>query len=287
MAIVMIIQDPVKSYMRKESVLEGFKEGALKILDAFAAGGRNMVTVAIATAAAGIIVGVVTMGLGGLITEIIETLSGGNIFALVAIAALASLILGMGLPTTATYIVMAALTAPALVTIGADNGFFIPLMAAHLFCFYFGILADDTPPVGLAAYAASAIAKSPPIPTGLQGFMYDIRTAMIAFMFIFNYDLILYNINSWTIGILIFITACIGNFAFASATQGWLTWKNKWYEIPFLIAVAFIMMQPGYVADWLGVQNKYNMYIIGLAIFGLIFLLQRHRRLAAENQDDI
>jgi TRAP transporter 4TM/12TM fusion protein len=287
MAIVMIIQDPVKSYMRKESVLEGFKEGVLKILDAFAAGGRNMVTVAIATAAAGIIVGVVTMGLGGLITEIIETLSGGNIFALVAIAALASLILGMGLPTTATYIVMAALTAPALVTIGADNGFFIPLMAAHLFCFYFGILADDTPPVGLAAYAAAAIAKSPPIPTGLQGFMYDIRTAMIAFMFIFNHDLILHNINSWTIGILIFLTASIGNFAFASATQGWLTWKNKWYEIPFLIAVAFIMMQPGYTAGWLGVENKYNMYFIGLAIFGLIFLFQRHRRLASENQDDI
>ena len=160
-------------------------------------------------------------------------------------------------------------------------------MAAHLFCFYFGILADDTPPVGLAAYAAAAIAKSPPIATGIQGFMYDIRTAMIAFMFIFNYDLILHNINSWTIGILIFLTACIGNFAFASATQGWLTCKNKWYEIPFLIAVAFIMMQPGYVAGWLGVQNKYNMYIIGLAIFGLIFLLQRHRRLAAENQDDI
>ena len=286
-AIVMLIQDPVKSYLRKEPVLTGLKEGALKILDAFAAGGRNMVTVAIATAAAGIIVGVVTMGLGGLITEIIETLSGGNIFALVAIAALASLILGMGLPTTATYIVMAALTAPALVTIGADNGFVIPLMAAHLFCFYFGILADDTPPVGLAAYAAAAIAKSPPIPTGLQGFMYDIRTAMIAFMFIFNYDLILHNINSWTIGILIFLTACIGNFAFASASLGWLTFRNKWYEIPFLIAVAFIMMQPGYVAGWLGVQNKYYMYIIGLAIFGLIFLLQRQRRLAAENQNDI
>ncbi len=286
-AIVMLIQDPVKSYLRKEPVLTGFKEGALKILDAFAAGGRNMVTVAIATATAGIIVGVVTMGLGGLITEIIETLSGGNIFALVAITAFASLILGMGLPTTATYIVMAALTAPALVTIGANNGFVIPLMAAHLFCFYFGILADDTPPVGLAAYAAAAIAKSPPIQTGLQGFMYDIRTAMIAFMFIFNYDLILHNINSWTIGILIFLTACIGNCAFASAAQGWLTCKNKWYEIPLLIAVAFIMMQPGYVAGWLGVENKYNMYILGLAIFGLIFLLQRQRRLAAEKQDDI
>jgi TRAP transporter 4TM/12TM fusion protein len=245
------------------------------------AGGRNMVTVAIATASAGIIVGVVTMGLGGIITEIIATLSGGNIFALVGIAALASLILGMGLPTTATYIVMAALTAPAIVTIGADNGFIVPLMAAHLFCFYFGILADDTPPVGLAAYAAAAIAKSPPIPTGIQGFLYDIRTALIAFMFIFNYDLILHNINSWGLAILIFIAACIGNFAFASATQGWVTWNNKWYEVPFLLIIAFIMMQPGVVANWIGVPNKHLMYIPGIAIFSAIFLLQRRRRLAA------
>ena len=282
MTVVMLLQEPIKSYLRKESVASGFRESLKLILDAMVAGGRNMVTVAIATAAAGIIVGVVTMGLGGIITEVIATISRGNIFALVGIAAIASLILGMGLPTTATYIVMAALTAPAIVSIGADNGFIIPLMAAHLFCFYFGILADDTPPVGLAAYAAAAIAKSPPIPTGIQGFMYDIRTALIAFMFIFNYDLILHNINSWGLAILIFVAACIGNFAFASATQGWVTWKNKWYEIPFLLVVVpFLMMQPGVVAGWVGVSNKHLMYIPGIAIFFAIFMLQRRRRMAA------
>lgn len=281
MTIVMIFQEPIKRYIRKEPVAPGFMESIKLILDAMVAGGRNMVTVAIATAAAGIIVGVVTMGLGGIITEVIATISGGNIFALVGIAAIASLLLGIGLPTTATYIVMAALTAPAIVTIGADNGFIVPLMAAHLFCFYFGILADDTPPVGLAAYAAAAIAKSPPIPTGIQGFLYDIRTALIAFMFIFNYDLILHNINSWGLALLIFVTACIGNCAFASATQGWVTWKNKWYEIPFLLAVAFIMMQPGFVAGWVGLENKHLMYIPGIAIFFGIFMLQRRRRLAA------
>ena len=248
-----------------------------------AAGGRNMVTVAIATAAAGIIVGVVTMGIGGIITEVVEYISGGNIFALVFITALASLILGMGLPTTATYIVMAALTAPIIVEVGGANGFIVPIMAAHLFCFYFGILADDTPPVGLAAYAAAAIAKSPPIPTGIQGFLYDIRTAMIAFMFIFNHDLILHNINSWGLAILIFVTACIGNFAFASATQGWLTHKNVWYELPLLILVAFVMMQPGYSAQFLGLENKYIMYVVGTVIFGLIYFNQVRRR-KTENQ---
>jgi len=278
---VMLLQEPIKRYLRKEPLLEGLKDSIRLVLDAMQAGGRNMVTVAIATASAGIIVGVVTMGLGGIITEVIATLAGGNIFALVSIAALASLILGMGLPTTATYIVMAALTAPAIVTIGAENGFIVPLMAAHLFCFYFGILADDTPPVGLAAYAAAAIAKSPPIATGIQGFLYDIRTALIAFMFIFNYDLILHNINSWGLAIMIFIAACIGNFAFASATQGWVTWNNKWYEVPFLLVIAFIMMQPGVVANWIGVPNKHLMYIPGIAIFSVIFLLQRRRRLAA------
>ena len=147
-----------------------------------------------------------------MITAIIDTLSGGNIFLMLVITAFTSLIIGMGLPTTATYIVMASLTAPAIVEIGGFNDFIVPLMSAHLFCFYFGILADDTPPVGLAAYAAAAIAKSPPIPTGLQGFMYDIRTAILPFMFIFNSDLILHNVNSWPQGLLIFAMGLFRQF---------------------------------------------------------------------------
>jgi len=278
MFFIMLLQEPVKRYFNKEPIAPGFIQSLKTIVESMAAGGRNMVTVAIATAAAGIIVGVVTMGIGGIITEVVEFLSGGNIFALVFITALASLILGMGLPTTATYIVMAALTAPIIVEVGGANGFIVPIMAAHLFCFYFGILADDTPPVGLAAYAAAAIAKSPPIPTGIQGFLYDIRTAMIAVMFIFNHDLILHNINSWGLAFLIFTMACIGNFAFASATQGWLTHKNVWYEVPFFLIVAFLMMQPGYSAQFIGLENKYIMYVAGLVIFGLIYFNQVRRR---------
>jgi TRAP-type uncharacterized transport system fused permease subunit len=278
MFFVMILQEPVKSYFRKEPVVPGFKEGFSNVVKSMAAGGRNMVTVAIATAAAGIIVGVVTMGIGGIITEVVEFLSGGNIFLMVIITAAASLLLGMGLPTTATYIVMAALTAPIIVEVGLANGFIVPLMAAHLFCFYFGILADDTPPVGLAAYAAAAIAKSPPIPTGIQAFFYDIRTAMIAFMFLFNHDLILHGIDSWGEALLIFAMACIGNFAFASAMQGWYMAKNRWYEIPIFIVVALLTMQPGYTASWVGIDNKLVMYFLGVVIFALLSLNQFRRR---------
>ncbi|MDJ0986713.1 MAG: TRAP transporter permease [Desulfobacterales bacterium] len=286
MAIVMFLQNPVKAYLKKEPLGPAFKKSVEDIFSALASGARNMVSVALATAAAGIIVGVVALGLGQLITQIIDTLSGGNIFLMLVITAVASLVIGMGLPTTATYIVMASLTAPAIVTIGGMQGFIVPLMAAHLFCFYFGILADDTPPVGLAAYAAAAIAKSPPIPTGLQGFMYDIRTAILPFMFIFNSDLILHNIYSWPQGLLIFVMACVGNFAFASATQGWFVAKNRIYEIPLFLFVTLNLMRPDLIARLIGLphEQRYWTYLIGLAVYGVLYLMQRPRtpKIAAE-----
>lgn len=280
MAVVMLLQRPIQAYLRKEPIGPAIKQGITEIFSALASGARNMVSVALATAAAGIIVGVVALGLGQLITAIIDTLSGGNIYLMLVITAVASLIIGMGLPTTATYIVMASLTAPAIVEIGGLNNFIVPLMAAHLFCFYFGILADDTPPVGLAAYAAAAIAKSPPIPTGLQGFMYDIRTAILPFMFIFNADLILHNVNSWAQGLLIFVMACFGNFAFASATQGWFVVRNRVYEIPMLLIITVILMRPDFTAQTIGLAHdqRYWCYLIGLAVFALLYIMQRSRR---------
>jgi TRAP transporter 4TM/12TM fusion protein len=279
LGVIMLVQKPVKAYLNKEPIGDAFKQGIVDIFSGLAAGGRNMVAVALATAAAGIIVGVVALGLGGLITQIIDTISGGNIYIMVVVTAVASLIIGMGLPTTATYIVMASLTAPAMVTIAHGQGFMVPLMAAHLFCFYFGILADDTPPVGLAAYAAAAIAKSPPIPTGIQGFMYDIRTAILPFMFIFNSDLILHNIFSWPLAMLIFGMALIGNFAFASATQGWFVAKNRFYEIPLFLFVTLTMMRPGLVAQWIGLpyDERYWVCLIALGVLGLLYLMQRPR----------
>ena len=280
MALVMLFQRPVQAFRNKEPVGPAIKKGIVDIFSALAAGGRNMVSVALATAAAGIIVGVVALGLGSRVTEIIEIVSMGNVFLMLVITALASLVIGMGLPTTATYIVMASLTAPAIVSIGLAQGFVVPLMAAHLFCFYFGILADDTPPVGLAAYAAAAIARSPPIPTGLQGFMYDIRTAILPFMFIFNSDLILHGIHSWAQGLLVFAMACCGNFAFASATQGFFVTRNRLYEVPVFLLVTLILMRPGLTARAMGIpwHQRYWCYLIGLAIFGLLYLLQRSRK---------
>jgi len=279
MAALMLFQGPVKAYLNKQPIVPAFRQSIIDIFSSLATGARNMVAVALATAAAGIIVGVVALGLGGLITEIIDVVSMGNIYLMLVITAIASLVIGMGLPTTATYIVMASLTAPAIVTIAGYQEWFVPLMSAHLFCFYFGILADDTPPVGLAAYAAAAIAKSPPIATGLQGFMYDIRTAILPFMFIFNSDLILYNIDSWLQGILIFLMACIGNFAFASATQGWFVARNRFYEVPLFLSVTFMLMRPDAVSSWIGIAHdqRYWVYPIGLAVYGLIYLMQRVR----------
>ncbi|MBW1925252.1 MAG: TRAP transporter permease [Deltaproteobacteria bacterium] len=280
MAAIMLLQGPVRAVLRKEPPIPALWTGLVDLVSALAAGARNMLGVAMATSVAGIIVGIVALGLGGLINQVVEAVSMGNIYLMLLITALASMIVGMGLPTTATYIVMASLTAPAIVAVGGAYGFEVPLMAAHLFCFFFGILADDTPPVGLAAYAAAAIARSAPVPTGIQGFMYDIRTAILPFMFIFNHDLILHGIGSWSQGFLVFAMACVGNFAFASATQGWVITRNRPYEIPLLLCVTLVMMRPELAAGWLGLgpEDRYWAYLPGLVLFGIVYLMQKKRR---------
>jgi TRAP transporter 4TM/12TM fusion protein len=277
--VVIVYRELVKAIKGKESIYIAIKNSVQILIQGFVNGSKNMIPVALATAAAGIIVGIVSMGIGGMITQIVESIARGNIFLLLFITALASLLLGMGLPTTATYIVMASLTAPIIVQVGTMYGFFVPLIAAHLFCFYFGILADDTPPVGLAAYSAAAIAKSDPIPTGVQGFFYDLRTAVIPFMFVFNTDLILFRISSWPLGILIFVMAVLGAFAFTSALQGYFLIKNKWYEIPFFLLASLILFNPGFVSSLLNIkpEYKYYFYILGMLTLAAIAIEQKIR----------
>ncbi|MEJ5301338.1 MAG: TRAP transporter permease [Thermodesulforhabdaceae bacterium] len=279
MAVIVILKKFFESLRMGQPIIHALKEGVATLLESFVTGAKNMLNVAMATATAGIIVGVVALGLGGMINSAVEALSGGNIYLLLIITAFASLIVGMGLPTTATYIVMASLTAPAIVEVGGNYGFTVPLIAAHLFCFFFGILADDTPPVGLASFAASAIARSDPIRTGIQSFSYDIRTAILPFMFIFNHELILHNINSWPQGILIFVMACFGNFAFVAAIQGWMVGKNRFYETPFLLATTLFLMRPDMVASYLNLSydKRYFSYIIGIALFFSVYLFQKMR----------
>lgn len=278
-AILVLIFVILYQEIRKATFKQAIKNTIQTIKKGFISGSKSMISVALATAAAGIIVGIVNVGIGGMITQVVEQISGGNILILLLITAIASMLIGMGLPTTATYIVMASLTAPIIVEISGIYGLLVPLMAAHLFCFYFGILADDTPPVGLCAYAAAAIAKSEPIPTGVQSFLYDARTAILPFMFVFNPDLILHNINSWPLALLIFAMAALGIIAFMSVLQGYLITKNKWYEVPFLLAAVLILFYPGFLVEIFNfpAQLKYFYYILGIAIFGLIYFEQKIR----------
>ena len=277
--VIIFFQEVRRAVRSQSGWFTGVKNGIIIIVSGMIQGSKNMMSVALACAAAGIIVGIVNMGIGGMIAQIVETMAMGNIYMLLIITALASLLLDMGLPTTATYIVMASLTAPIIVEVGGIYNFVIPIMAAHLFCFYFGILADDTPPVGLAAYAASAIAGSDPIPTGIQGFLYDIRTSVIAFMFVFNPDLILHNIHSWPHGLLIFAMALVGMSAFENFAQNWCLTKNRLSEIPFFLAAAFILFHPGGLAGMLNIDQayKYWLFPIGLLIYAAVIIQQKLR----------
>ena len=215
-------------------------------------GARNMIGIAIATATAGVIVGTVTLtGIGLAMTELVETLSGGNLMIMLVLVALICLVLGMGLPTTANYIVVSTLMAPVIVELGAQSGLLVPLIAVHMFVFYFGLMADVTPPVGLASYAAAGIAKSDPMRTGLTAFGYSMRTAVLPFMFIFNTQLLLIGITNAFQLILTIVTATVASMMFAAATQGFFIARNRIHESLLLLLVTFTLFRPGFWMDML------------------------------------
>ncbi|UJF19563.1 TRAP transporter permease [Vibrio sp. SS-MA-C1-2] len=251
MIFILITQRPLFAIFNKQQQMQdAIKAGFVDLIESLVSGSRNMIGIGVATAAAGVVVGVVTLtGIGFVMTNFVEFVSDGNVILMLIFTAIISLILGMGLPTTANYIVVSTLMAPVIVTLGAQNGLIIPLIAVHLFVFYFGILADDTPPVGLAAFAAAAIAKSDPIRTGLQGFTYDIRTAILPFMFIFNTQLLLIGIDSLWHLFLTVSSATIAMLVFSSATQGWWMTKNKWWETILLLLITFTLFRPGFWWD--------------------------------------
>ncbi|MCC4799131.1 C4-dicarboxylate ABC transporter [Enterovibrio norvegicus] len=251
MMFIVVTQRPLMAFFRKEGEFAAaIKAGFVDLAEGFVAGARNMIGIGVATAAAGIVVGVVTLtGIGLVMTDFVEFISGGNIILMLLFTAVISLILGMGLPTTANYIVVSTLMAPVIVTLGAQEGLIIPLIAVHLFVFYFGILADDTPPVGLAAFAAAAIAKSDPIKTGIQGFTYDIRTAILPFMFIFNTQLLLMDLDGPLHLFLTIFSAVVAMLVFSAATQGWWLTKNKWYETVAMLLITFALFRPGFFWD--------------------------------------
>ena len=250
MMFVLVTQHPLKAFFRgKPATHKDWHDGWDELKRGLANGARNMISISIATAIAGIIIGTVSLtGAHQFIGEFVEALSGGNLVVMLILVAVMSLILGMGLPTTANYIVVSSLMAPVIVMVGAQNGLIVPLVAVHLFVFYFGILADDTPPVGLAAYAAAAISKGDPIRTGVQGFSYDIRTAVLPFMFIFNTGILLIDVN-FIEGVVIFLAMTVGMLAFCSATQHFIFIRNRIWETLALLLVAFTMFRPDYWLD--------------------------------------
>jgi hypothetical protein len=182
-------------------------------------------------------------------TEFVEFISGGSLIMMLIFTALISLVLGMGLPTTANYIVVATLMAPVVVELGAQNGLLVPLIAVHMFVFYFGIMADVTPPVGLASFAAAAISGADPIRTGLVASFYSLRTAVLPFLFIFNTQLLLIGVEGWLELVIQVVIATIAMLVFAAGSMHYFLTRNRIWETVALLLIAFTLFRPGFFWD--------------------------------------
>ncbi len=249
--VILVTQKPLIAFFRRQALQPSvFRAGGADLVDGLERGARNMIGIALATAAAGIVVGTVSVtGLGLVMTDFVETVSAGNIMAMLGLVAVVCLILGMGMPTTASYIVVSTLMAPVVVELGAQSGLVVPLVAVHMFVFYFGLMADVTPPVGLASFAAAAISRADPIRTGITAFWYSIRTGILPFMFIFNPQLLMIGIANWAQLVLVVVAAIVAMLVFAAGTQGWFLVKSRWWESALLLLVTFTLLRPGFWLD--------------------------------------
>ncbi|MFV0497544.1 MAG: TRAP transporter permease [Candidatus Fimivivens sp.] len=221
---------------------------------------RNIISVACACGVAGIIVGTVTLtGLGLKLGESLVSLTGGNLFLTLFFAMITSIVLGMGVPTTANYLITSTIAAPILVQLG------IPIFTAHMFCFYFGIVADITPPVALAAYAGSAIAKSDPFKTGVTASKLAIAAFLVPYLFVFNPNMILIDATAPNI-VQIIATSLIGMLGIGTGLTGYFLTNARWYERIALIAGGLGMLIPGGITD-----------IVGFIVLAAIAFLQHSR----------
>ena len=252
-ALIAIVLSIVVSMFRKETRMD-----FSTFLGALEAGARNIIGVGVACAVAGMIVGTVTLtGIGLKLANGLLALSGGNILLALFFTMIASIVLGMGVPTTANYVIMATITAPIVLQLGVD------LLPAHMFVFYFGIVADITPPVALAAYAGSAIARSNPLKTGVQATKLAIAAFIIPYIFALNPSLLLIGSEPLDI-ILVTLTALAGMTGVAAATEGYIFAKmNPLIRIVSLIG-GLMLIIPGIYTD-LG----------GLALLSIAFVFQK------------
>ena len=249
--LIIVTQKVVHSWHSGNRLIgQAVLAGLAEIFAGLVAGARNMINIAVAVATAGIIVGAVSStGLSNAMIEVVEVVSGGNVYILLGLTAVLCLILGMGLPTTANYIVVASLMAGVLVQIGSAAGLVLPLIAVHLYVFYFGLMADVTPPVCLAAFAASAISRADPLKTGVQAFLYEIRTAILPVVFIFNPELLLIGVQSIWHGLIVFVVSLTAILAFSCITQRWMIVKLKIYEMAMLAVVVVALFRPDFIMN--------------------------------------
>ncbi|NYT84885.1 TRAP transporter permease [Pollutimonas harenae] len=257
MVLQMLTQRPLIAWFRKQSVAPAAKVGVSETITGLQEGARNMIGIAIACGTAGLIVGAITLtGLGLRMTAFVELVSMGNVLLMLLFTAAVCLVLGLGMPTTANYILMATLMAPVVVELGAQSGLVIPLIAVHMFVFYYGIMADITPPVGLATFAAAAISGEDPIKTGVQGVTYAMRTAVLPFMFIFNPLLLLIDVEgAWEL-FLVVGGAVLASLTFAAASMRWMRAKATWLEVALLLLVTFMLFRPDFFMNY--VAPKYE-----------------------------
>ncbi len=263
-------QKQPKGFFRRRTIDE--------LLGTLEAGARNMAGVAAACACCGIIIGVVTLtGLGLKMATLISYLAGGSLFLTLLYSVFACIILGMGLPTTATYIIMASMTAPAILMLSGNMNLGLPLVAIHLFVFYYGIVADDTPPVGLCAYAAAGIAGSDPIKTGWKSFRLDLAAFTLPFMFIYNPKLLMFNTS---IGELLYIipVSIVGMFCWSVFIQGFFIVKTYVWERFLFLIIAFLLVSPSGVNFGFIDLNQHFTNIVAISIMAAIFFLQKYRK---------
>ena len=233
----------------------------MRLLEALAAGGQGTITVAAACGIAGIIAGTITMtGLANTIINGIVTIAGSNVFIALVLTMLCCIVLGMGVPTTATYCIMAATCAPILVRMG------VPILAAHFFVFYFGIVADLTPPVALAAYAGAAIAQSNPMKTALVSTKLAIGAFIVPYVFALSPAMLLIDTNAAEV-IMITITSLIGICGVSAALEGYLLTKMQWYQRLLSLVGGLMLIFPGTTTD-----------VAGLTLTALVVVIQLFSR---------
>ncbi|CAG0957261.1 hypothetical protein BURK1_00520 [Burkholderiales bacterium] len=249
---LMLTQRPMIAAFRRARAPGAWKAGWNDVVRGMTDGSRNMIGIGVATATAGVVVGAITLtGLGLRMTEFVEFVSQGNVLLMLLFTAFVCLVLGLGVPTTANYVLVATLMAPVVVELGARSGLVIPLIAVHLFVFYYGIMGDITPPVGLATFAAAAISGEDAIKTGVQGAVYALRTVILPFIWIFNPALLLVDVAGVGEFVIVVLASTVAMLIFAAITMNWFRVRCRPWEFAALSLACVLLFRPNFLMDFL------------------------------------